>query len=98
MKKFILLSFIAVAIGFTSCANKERCWEIEVSVLGKTVSQFVWGTEKDVDAVIDLMKAEMASDPESAPYADLVKFNKKKSKLSETDCKSKMTEGTDFGM
>ena len=49
MKKFFLLSFIAVAIGISSCDNKEKCWEVKYKIGGAQHTQYVFDTKSNVE-------------------------------------------------
>ncbi|MDR0829386.1 MAG: hypothetical protein LBN95_04640 [Prevotellaceae bacterium] len=87
MKKLSLVILFAavLAIGFTSCSDKERCWEVSVSFsfLGEKESQtgYVWGTKDELEANIEKGKAAA----ELAGFKDY-KVTKKRSNKSETDC------------
>jgi len=77
MKRILLLSVIAVAIGFTSCANKEKCWQVTVGNSFISVKVYTWGTANDLNAEIDELKKEYGND---------VKITKKSVNKSESDC------------
>ena len=92
MKKILLLSFIAIAIGLSSCDDgKPHCWDVttKATFMGKTETgnAHAWGTADEIDAQITLAKAFA-----EAMGATDVKISKKKVKLSEADCKAKIEE------
>ena len=43
MKKYFLVAIVMIAVGFSSCAKKEKCWE--VSIKGIDAKTYIWGTE-----------------------------------------------------
>lgn len=91
MKKvFLTVAIVAAAVlGMTSCSNKEKCWEIKmtVTVEGSSVSEtaYYWGTKDKRDADIDDAKAAVEK------VGGTLKIDKKKHvKASDrSDCEAK---------